>query len=116
MADGAGDVDGTTAAGIAVEGHSTSLRIFAQGPEGSTLDIGCTARGTNQGFLVPVRRDQNQRFRRSVLFDAPTSHGLPFRQGLHGTEMALPSLDAIYGIGAAMQTSAAMSLTASGAV
>jgi hypothetical protein len=111
VADGARDVDGAAAAGIAVEGDPAALRVFAQRSDGRTLDFGRTARGTNQWFVVPVRRDQYQRFRRSVLFDAPASHRLPFRQGLHGTEVALPRLNAIYGIAAAMQTAAAVPTT-----
>ena len=48
---------------------------------GNSFDGGGVAGRANQWFLVPIRRDQNQRFRCAILLDAPASHGRPFRQG-----------------------------------
>ena len=74
-----------------MQGDPAALQILAGGPFRDPLDIGGAAGGANQRFLVSVRRDQYQRFRRAVLFDPPTSHGLPFRLGFwHGTGFAQP--------------------------
>jgi hypothetical protein len=65
---------------------STPLRIFRARPLGHSFHIARATRGTYQRFLVPICRDQNQRFRCSVLLDTPTSHGRPFQRGMwHGS-------------------------------
>lgn len=71
----AGDVSGTAAAGGTMESNPATLGVFGTRSFGHSLDSYGAARGTDQRFLVPIRRDQNQRFRSSVLFNAPTSHG-----------------------------------------
>lgn len=65
-----------------MESYSTALGILGAEPFGDAVDCNGTTRGTNQRFLVPIRRDQNQRFRRSKLFYTPTSHSRPFRRGI----------------------------------
>ena len=90
-ADGAGDISGDTTTGAAVQRDPTTLKLVTQDPLGRALDLRRTARGANQGFLVPVCRDQNQRFGRTVLFNTPTSHGLPFRQGFMARKWLYPA-------------------------
>lgn len=64
-----------------MEGDSSPLNIIGARPLGNPVHCDRTTGGANQRLLVPVRRDQNQRFRRTVLLDAPTSHSRPFRWG-----------------------------------
>ena len=69
-----------------MQGDSTALRIFRARPLGYSFDGNGATGGTNQRFLVPICRDQNQRLGRAVFLDAPTSHGRPFWQGCwHGS-------------------------------
>jgi hypothetical protein len=65
-----------------MKGNPASRGIVVAGPFGHAIHVKRATRGTNQRFLVPIRRDQNQRFWRAVLLDAPTSHSRPFRWGL----------------------------------
>ena len=65
-----------------MEGYSTPLDVIGAGSLRNPIYRYRTTGGTNQRLLVSVRRDQNQRFRRTVLLDAPTSHSRPFRWGL----------------------------------
>jgi hypothetical protein len=62
-----------------VEGDSASLDIIGAGSFGNPFYRYRATGGANQRLLVSVCRDQNQRFRRTVLLDAPTSHSRPFR-------------------------------------
>ena len=64
-----------------MEGDPATLKLVADGPGRRPLDFRCSTRRTNQRLLVSVCRDQDERLGRTVLFDAPTSHGLPFRRG-----------------------------------
>ena len=50
--------------------------VVGGGAVGCAVDGVGAAGGAYQRFLVSVRRDQNQRFRRAVLLDAPTSHSV----------------------------------------
>jgi hypothetical protein len=77
----ASNVGGGAAAGGAVEGHSSAGCVIHRSPLGFSIDGGGAAGWANQRFLVTIRRDQNQCFRRPKLLDAPASHGQPFRQG-----------------------------------
>jgi plastocyanin len=65
-----------------VQGDSASRGILGAQSLGHSLDVLRPAGGADQRFLVPIRPDQNQRLRRSVLLDAPTSHSRPFWWGL----------------------------------
>jgi hypothetical protein len=65
-----------------VEGDSPTLKVVSAGSLGKPIHGHRTTGGANQRLLVSVRRDQNQRFRRAVFLDAPTSHSRPFRRGL----------------------------------
>jgi len=66
-----------------MECDSAALGVLTARSLGNPLDIGGTTGGTNQRFLVPIRRDQNQRLRRAVLLNPPTSHGRPFWWAWH---------------------------------
>jgi hypothetical protein len=78
-----------------VKGYAAALGIFGAGSFGNTIDSDGTTGGTDQRLLVSVRRDQNQRFRRAVLLDAPTSHGTALPAGKwHGT--SFPTQSEIY--------------------
>jgi hypothetical protein len=74
-----------------MEGDSAALGVLTARSLGNPLDIGGTTGGTNQRFLVPIRRDQNQRLRRAVLLNSPTSHGRPFWWGLARTSQPHPN-------------------------
>src|SRR3990172_7347994 len=76
------DVSRRSAAGGAVERDLSALGVLGGGPLGGALHLARIAGGTHQRFLVPIRGDQNQRFRRAVLLDAPTPHSRPFRRGM----------------------------------
>jgi len=65
-----------------VEGNSTPGRIIRRRPLRGSFDSARIARGAHQRFLVPIRRDQNQSFRRAVLLDAPASHGSALPAGV----------------------------------
>src|SRR5215210_4891230 len=65
-----------------MEGDPATLSIIGAGPFRHPFDRQRPAGGTDQRFLVPIRRDQNQRLWRAVLLDAPTSHSRPFWWGL----------------------------------
>ena len=83
---GAGDVSRAAATGGTMESDPATLGVFGTGPFGHSLDSYRATRRTDQRFLVPIRRDQNQCFRCSVLLNAPTSHGRPFQWGTwHGS-------------------------------
>jgi hypothetical protein len=56
--------------------------IFGVGAFGSSINRGASTGGANQRFLVSVCRDQDERLRRPVFLNPPTSHGRPFRWGL----------------------------------
>jgi hypothetical protein len=45
---------------------------------GDSFDAAGVAGGAHERFLVPIRGDQYERFRRAVFLDAPTSHGCTF--------------------------------------
>jgi hypothetical protein len=79
-----------------MECDSAALEVVSENPPRSPFHVCGAAGGTNQRFLVPVCRDQYQRFGRTVLFDTPTSHGLPFRQGFMAQNWLLPCLNSIY--------------------
>lgn len=78
-----------------VERDAAALEIVG-GTMGCALDLGGTARGTDQRFLVPIRSDQNQGFRCPVLLDAPASHETALLAGFDGTKVAYPCLRTIY--------------------
>ncbi len=85
-AESAGDVSGGAAACRAVESDSSTLGVFGTGAFRHSIDFPRATRGTDQWFLIPIRRDQNQRFRCPVFFNTPTSHGRPFQRGMwHGS-------------------------------
>lgn len=65
-----------------MEGHPTTRSILGARSLRNTVHRYRTTGGTDQRFLVSVCRDQDQRLRRAVLLDAPTSHSRPFRWGL----------------------------------
>jgi len=65
-----------------MQGDPAARGILTARPLGDPLDVGGTTGRTNQRLLVPIRRDQNQRLRRAVLLNPPTSHGRPFWRGL----------------------------------
>src|SRR5215210_5391801 len=65
-----------------MEGDPATLSIIGAGPFRHPFDRQRPAGGTDQRFLVPICRDQNQRLGRAVLLDAPTSHSRPFWWGL----------------------------------
>ena len=73
-----------------MEGDAATGSIVVEGTLGDSLDRGGSTRRTDQRFLVPIGSDQNQRFRRPVLLDAPASHGLPFRWGLVARDWLTP--------------------------
>ena len=79
-----------------MEGDAATGSIVVEGTLGDSLDRGGSTRRTDQRFLVPIGSDQNQRFRRPVLLDAPASHGLPFRRGLVARDWLTPPRE-IYG-------------------
>ena len=60
----------------------TPGRVVGRRALGVSLDCARIAGGANQRFLVPIRRDQNQCFRRTVLLDAPASHGSALPAGV----------------------------------
>jgi hypothetical protein len=65
-----------------MEGDPAALGVLTARSLGDPLHVGGTTGGTNQRLLVPIRGDQNQRLRRAVLLNPPTSHGRPFWWGL----------------------------------
>src|SRR5882724_8166374 len=70
----AGNVGGNTPAGGAVERDPAAGGVVSRRAFWGSLDRARVARGAHQRSLVPIRRDQNQCFRRTVLLDAPASH------------------------------------------
>jgi hypothetical protein len=77
-AERAGDVGRDPSTSGAVQGNSPTGCVFGTGAFGESVYREGTTGGTNQRFLVPVCRDQDERLGRSVLLDAPTSHSRPF--------------------------------------
>jgi hypothetical protein len=73
-----------------VEGNSATWRVITVRSFRYPFDGQRAARGTDQRFLVPIRRDQNQRFWRAVLLDAPTTHRSALLVGFGGTNLATP--------------------------
>jgi plastocyanin len=73
-----------------VERYPATLSVFGAGTLGHAVHRYRSAGGTDQGFLVSVCRDQNQRFRRPVLLHAPTSHKSALPAGYGGTDLATP--------------------------
>ena len=78
----AGNVGGRAAAGGAVQCDPAAGGIVGRRAFRSSLDCARRAGGAHQRFLVPIRRDQNQCFRRTVLLDAPASHGYALPAGV----------------------------------
>ena len=69
-----------------MERDTAARSIFGIGAFGSSINGRASTGGANQRLLVPVCRDQDERLRRPIFFNAPTSHGRPFQWGLvHGT-------------------------------
>jgi len=93
--DGAGYVGGGPAAGVAVQGYAATLEVVGC-PHGGAFDVGGATGRADQRFLVPIRGDQNQRFRRAVLFHSPASHDTALPAGSDGMKMAYPNLHTIY--------------------
>ena len=91
-----GDISGGAAAGRAMEGDSAAGGVVLGGSLGDTLHRGRAAGGAYQRLLVPIRSDEDQRFRRPVLLDAPASHSLPFRWGLVARNWLTPHVLEIY--------------------
>jgi plastocyanin len=78
----AGKVGGRSPAGCAVKCDFAARRVIRGRALGSTLDRAGITGGAHQRSLVPIRRDQNQCFRRAVLLDAPASHGSALPAGV----------------------------------
>jgi plastocyanin len=78
----AGDVGGGAAAGSAVEGDSPPGGVVGRRALGGSFHCARITRGAHQWSLVPIRGDQNQCFRRTVLLDAPASHGSALPAGV----------------------------------
>jgi plastocyanin len=57
-----------------MEGDSTPGGVVGRRALGGSFDCARITGGAHQWSLVPIRRDQNQCFRRAVLLDAPASH------------------------------------------
>jgi hypothetical protein len=74
-----------------MEGDSSAGSVFRARAFGRAVNREGATGGTNQRFLVPVCRDQDERLGRSELLDAPTSHSRPFQRGSGGTELANPT-------------------------
>jgi hypothetical protein len=64
-----------------VKRYSTSLDVVAAKSFRDSFDVDRPTGGTYQHFLVPIRGDQDQRFRCAELLNAPTSHSRPFQRG-----------------------------------
>ena len=92
----AGDVGGGATAGSAVEGDSAALGVVRGGCARDSLDRRGAAGGAYQRLLVPIGGDQYQRFRRTVLLDAPASHEPALPAGSGGTRLADPTHREIY--------------------
>ena len=60
-----------------MEGDATAGGVIVR-TLGDAIDGAGVAGGTHEGFLVPIRGDQYERFRCAVFLDAPTSHGCTF--------------------------------------
>lgn len=78
-----------------MEGNPTPGGIIDRRPIRGSFDRARIAGGAHQRFLVPIRRDQNQRFRRTVLLDAPASHGSALPAGvvpMNGNPASLANL------------------------
>ena len=58
--------------------RDSATRGVVVGALGDSFDGGGVAGGAHEGFLVPIRGDQYERFRCAVFLDAPTSHGCTF--------------------------------------
>ena len=72
------NVDGAPPARAAMQRDATGGMIIVWA-RGIAFDGGRPAGRTHQRFMVPICRDQYQRFRRAVLLDAPTTHSRSFR-------------------------------------
>jgi plastocyanin len=65
-----------------VQGDSAAgMKISLDRPGWVPIDGAGAAGGAHQGFVVPIRRDQDQRLRRPILLHSPTTHGRSFRVG-----------------------------------